>query len=75
MAGPGDAHPPSAQEVLEVIGKPGKLAMLGALAMILATAAAYAPSIGGSFLWDDDIFTYDSPVIRDGRCGARPPRC
>jgi Flp pilus assembly protein TadD len=54
-----------------VIGKPGKLAMLGALAMILATAAAYAPSIGGSFLWDDDIFTYDSPVIRDGLSPAQ----
>jgi tetratricopeptide (TPR) repeat protein len=49
-----------------VTGKPRNLVLFGAAAMILATVAAYAPSIGGSFLWDDDIFTYDSPVIRDG---------
>lgn len=39
---------------------------LGVIVMIVATIVAYAPSLKGSFLWDDNIFTYDSPIIRDG---------
>lgn len=38
---------------------------LGAAVLVITTIVAYAPSLNGSFLWDDAGFTYESPVIRD----------
>ena len=35
-----------------------------AAGLALATAVAYAPSLGGAFLWDDDEYVYLNPNLR-----------
>ena len=38
---------------------------LAAVAIGVLLAAAYAPSLGGGFLWDDDAHVVDNPQLRD----------
>ncbi len=42
--------------------------LVGPLLIVLATLATYLPVLGGAFIWDDDTFLYNNPLIhaRDG---------
>ncbi|MBW2293007.1 MAG: tetratricopeptide repeat protein, partial [Deltaproteobacteria bacterium] len=39
--------------------------LIGSLAIVIACFAIYAPSLGGSFIWDDDTHLLDNPVFED----------
>lgn len=38
---------------------------LGALAIMAATLAAYLPAIQGGYIWDDDSYVTENPLLRD----------
>jgi tetratricopeptide (TPR) repeat protein len=37
-----------------------------ALGLVLLTLAAYAPALGAGFIWDDDDYVTENPLLRDG---------
>ena len=45
---------------------PRRLAWLAGPGLALLTLAAHAPAIPGQFLWDDNIFIWDNPVLAAG---------
>ena len=43
----------------------------GALLLIAVTLLAYVPAMRGGYIWDDDAFVTDNPVLRQGWEGLR----
>ena len=43
----------------------------GALLLVVATLLAYVPAMHGGYIWDDDAFVTDNPVLRQGWEGLR----
>ncbi|MHC4414128.1 MAG: tetratricopeptide repeat protein [Planctomycetota bacterium] len=45
--------------------------LFGALIIVAATLVAYLPAMGGGYIWDDDVYVYDNPLLRDASGLAR----
>ncbi len=50
---------------------PSPRQLLWSLVVLIATFVAYAPVLGGGFIWDDDDYVTANPLLHDGESLAR----
>lgn len=56
---------PVLERTIAWLGQLASHRLVPALVLLFAATVIYLPSLGGTFLWDDDYLVYNNPLMRD----------